>query len=72
MFALLAAAAAGDSGAAVMPWAVGLIADRAVALPAISGDTPGLRWGLLAATVCPVLMAAVLAWLRHESQTTTM
>jgi fucose permease len=68
MFALLAAA--GDAGAAVMPWAVGVIADRvssgAAGLSPLAGanlspDQIGLRAGLLAATFSPLAMAAILA-----------
>lgn len=80
MFALLAAA--GDTGAALMPWLVGVIADAA---PTFGGtltawfgtltrEQLGLRAGLLVATVCPLAMAALLAWLqaehrRHQTRT---
>ncbi len=60
MFALLAAA--GDSGAAVMPWVVGVIADAA------SSPEQGLRAGLLVATASPIVMLAVVAWLRARSR----
>lgn len=74
MFALLAAA--GDTGAAVMPWAVGAIADRvARSAPeayslfgtALSPDQIGLRAGLLVVTLCPVVMAVMLAAMRGAS-----
>lgn len=67
MFALLAAA--GDGGAAFMPWAVGIIADAAGrAAPALQAawgmalapDAFGLRAGLFVATLCPLLMALIL------------
>ncbi len=53
MFALMAAA--GDAGAALMPWGVGVIADRA-----------SLPLGLLAAALCPLLMIFVLRGLRAK------
>ncbi|MEN9936583.1 MAG: hypothetical protein RLZZ387_3162 [Chloroflexota bacterium] len=70
MFALLAAA--GDTGAAVMPWGVGLIADTEAAqgwLAALFGGslTPeqlGLRAGLLVSALCPLALAGLLAGLR--------
>lgn len=51
MFALLAAA--GDTGCAVMPWLVGLVADRS-----------SLSIGLLVATTCPAALILVLLLLR--------
>ncbi len=72
MFALLAAT--GDIGAAVMPWGVGIIADRAsVDLPWLGGllgpglspDQLGLRAGLLVATVAPLVMAVTLIAFRR-------
>lgn len=71
MFALLAAA--GDTGAALMPWTVGWIADQAVGSmawsawifgPDIAPDQLGLRTGLLIAALCPLLMIPVLRFLR--------
>jgi len=68
MFAMLAAA--GDTGAGFMPWGVGAIADWAPAhvawLGAVLGrglppDQLGLRAGLLATAVCPVMMALLVA-----------
>jgi fucose permease len=75
MFALMAAA--GDTGAAFMPWAVGLVADGAFGdLTALrsffgSGLSPeqiGLRTGLLATLTCPLLMALTLTDLRFSKQ----
>ena len=72
MFAMLSAA--GDTGAALMPWAVGVIADRAaVDLPSLTGllgaglspDEFGLRAGLLIATLAPLMMAVSLAAFRR-------
>jgi fucose permease len=72
MFALLAAA--GDTGAAVMPWGVGAIADRVASGATeisplfgavLSPDQLGLRAGLLVATLCPLAMAALLAAIRR-------
>ncbi len=53
MFALLAAL--GNLGGMVMPWIVGAIADA---------EGSNLRYGLLTATLCPVIMALLLLWLR--------
>ena len=72
MFALLAAA--GDTGAALMPWGVGVIADRAASdMPwlaklfgaGLSADQLGLHAGLLVATVGPLVMALALVVLRR-------
>jgi hypothetical protein len=72
MFALLAAA--GDTGAAVMPWGVGAIADRVASGATeisplfgavLSPDQLGLRAGILVATLCPLAMAALLAAIRR-------
>ncbi len=71
MFALLAAA--GDTGAALMPWTVGIVADGAATGmpwlgPLLGGDLSpeqlGLRAGLLLTTLCPLVMALTL-WLLH-------
>jgi fucose permease len=72
LFALLAAS--GDTGAAVMPWLVGVIADAAPNLGGplsrlaerIGADQLGLRAGLVAASLCPIVMTALLVWLRGE------
>jgi len=72
MFALLAAA--GDTGAALMPWGVGVIADRATTdIPwltkllgvGLSTDQFGLRAGLLVAAVGPLVIALTLVVLRR-------
>ena len=47
MFALLSAA--GDTGAATMPWLVGVVADRA-----------GLHLGLLVPAICPLVMLVLV------------
>jgi fucose permease len=74
MFALLAAA--GDTGAALMPWGLGLVADQVAAHPiplaalfgaGLSPDQLGLRAGLLVAMLCPLVMAFVLWRLREAS-----
>jgi fucose permease len=74
MFALLAAA--GDTGAALMPWGVGVIADRAAVDATwltklfgagLSPDQLGLRAGLLVATICPLVMVLALVALRRFS-----
>ncbi len=71
MFAFLAAA--GDTGAALMPWTVGFIADQAegsmawavwIFGPDIPADQLGLRAGLLVAALCPLLMIPVLHFLK--------
>lgn len=68
MFALLAAA--GDAGAAIVPWGFGWIADRATGLfPALIHFLPaglnteqlGLRTGLLLATLSPLLLLLIVA-----------
>jgi fucose permease len=56
MFAAMSAA--GDFGGAVVPWGVGVIADQS-----------SLRMGLLAATVCPLLMLILLLALRPAPAT---
>jgi fucose permease len=53
MFGLLAAS--GNLGGIVMPWLVGVTADRS-----------SLRLGLATSTVCPLLMAFVLVWLQRQ------
>jgi fucose permease len=53
MFAVLAAF--GNSGGIVLPWAVGLVADPL-----------GLRLGLGTATLCPLLLAGILLWMRGK------
>ena len=68
MFALLAAA--GDGGAALMPWLVGVIADQGHAIwttwiGSLLGPDPGLQaFGLkaayLATALCPLLMIPVV------------
>lgn len=72
MFAMLAAG--GDLGAALMPWGVGAVADRAAAAPwlqrvlgeSLSPDQVGLRAGLLAGTFSPLLIAVLLRRLTRE------
>lgn len=70
LFALLAAA--GDTGAGVMPWIVGIAADQARWAPAwlAGGWTPeqvGLRTGVALAAIPALAMLAVLsAWRREE------
>jgi fucose permease len=72
MFALLAAS--GDTGASLMPWLVGVVADAAPTFgPGLSRiaarmgpEQLGLRAGLVAASLCPVVMTALLVWLRGE------
>jgi len=75
LFALLAAA--GDSGAAFMPWLVGVIADQAAGwnaswLPSIFGphsdaQSLGLRVGLLVTALCPLLMIPLVRRLTRPS-----
>lgn len=69
MFAVLSAS--GDTGAALAPWVVGLVADRAarLAAPAWSGSAEGfgLRMGLLLATVFPLVLLGVLIALREKA-----
>ncbi len=72
LFALLAAG--GDTGAAVGPWMVGVVADFA---PSIFADSPllmqlgasgfGLRSGMLFATVYPLSMVVCLLLMRRFS-----
>ena len=72
MFALLAAA--GDGGAALAPWGVGLMADDPRAfrwlLPVfgdgLSNEQLGLRAGLLVTALCPLALAAVLRFGRPK------
>jgi fucose permease len=75
MFAFLAAS--GDSGAGLMPWGLGVIADRVTHVPAwlvpIYGEemTPeqlGLRVGLLATTLCPLVMTLLLVWMYNRDK----
>jgi len=54
MFGLLAAF--GNLGGILMPWLVGVTADRS-----------SLRLGLATSTACPLLMALVLLWMRHRT-----
>ena len=54
MFGLLAAL--GNFGGIFMPWVVGFTADRAT-----------LRWGLATATLCPLAMVALLAWMQRQA-----
>lgn len=75
MFALLAAA--GDGGAAVMPWLVGVIADHGPALgtagmgaffgPAASAQSLGLRLALLVSALCPLMMIPVVFMLVRKT-----
>ena len=62
MFALMAAA--GDAGAALMPWGVGVIADAlARVTEGFAGLTPeqlGLRGALLISAACPVALLMIL------------
>jgi fucose permease len=53
MFGLLAAF--GNLGGLLMPWLVGLTADRS-----------SLRLGLVTSTACPLLMALVLLWIQRQ------
>jgi len=59
MFAILAAG--GDTGAAVGPWLLGLIADQ---VPADFALSP-LRTGMLVGTVFPILMVVILLFIRR-------
>lgn len=70
MFALLAAA--GDAGAALMPWGVGVIADAVAHAPGwgLAGLSPeqfGLRAALLISAACPFAMLLVVRSLRARS-----
>jgi fucose permease len=81
MFAMLSAS--GDFGAALAPWLVGVLADRALrsdwlpSLPAATAtaEQAGLRQGLLAGTVVPlagVVALLVLArWKRRHDRATS-
>jgi len=78
MFAFLAAA--GDTGAALVPWSVGLIADQAhgalawmtwIFGPEIAPDQMGLRAGLLVAALCPFIMIGVLCLLGRRNKSKT-
>ncbi len=67
MFAVLSAS--GDMGAAFAPWLVGWVADRAMAWGGTSwmgwsAEALGLRLGLLAATLFPLLLLVLLPVLR--------
>jgi fucose permease len=53
MFGLLAAF--GNLGGILMPWLVGVTADRS-----------SLRLGLATSTACPLLMALVLLWIQRH------
>ena len=75
MFAMLSAA--GDVGGAVVPWAVGAVADRAPLIqdqlgslwPLAKQLTPeqlGLRTGLLLASICPFVLVLLLRWLHRN------
>jgi MFS family permease len=64
MFALLAGM--GNLGGIVMPWIVGAIADLGMREPGASANWP-MRWGLATATLCPLLMIALLLWLRRHA-----
>jgi fucose permease len=71
MFALLAAS--GDMGAAFAPWLVGWIADRSSAWNGIrflgwSGEALGLRMGLLAGALFPLLLLVVLPVLKPSAK----
>lgn len=67
LFALMAAG--GDGGAALMPWGVGIVADSAGRFPwlqslfgsLLSPEQIGLRTGLLATAICPLVMTVLLA-----------
>jgi fucose permease len=71
MFALLAAA--GDAGAALMPWAVGVVADNGGLgwMAPLFGsnllrEQVGLRAGLLVTAACPLAMALTLGLMRDR------
>lgn len=74
MFALLAAG--GDFGCGLMPWLMGVMADRASLLPAhwmqlfgqtLAPEQFGLRLGILATSLCPLALAFVLARFHREN-----
>jgi fucose permease len=72
MFALLAAA--GDGGAAIMPWMVGIMADDAHRLrwleplfgANLTSEQFGLRAGLLVTAICPILLSVTLSRFRKR------
>lgn len=75
MFALLAAS--GDTGAGLMPWGLGAVADRITTVPGwlasltnghLTAEQLGLRTGLLVTTACPLVMALLLAALRASER----
>ncbi len=75
MFAMMSAA--GDTGAAVVPWLIGVVADRATLLQAWVGglfshplapEQLGLRTGLLVGAIPPLLMLGLLFWLRANAR----
>lgn len=75
MFALLAAG--GDNGAAIAPWLVGVVADKAASLQifiqrlyggSLSLEQVSLRSGLLFASIYPVMMLVLLHWLAAEAR----
>ena len=68
MFALLAAG--GDLGCGIMPWLMGVLADQASRLPpewlqfagqSLTSEQLGLRLGVLMTSLCPVILAFLLA-----------
>ena len=73
LFALLAAA--GDAGAGLMPWAVGIVADKAggwnlswfevVLGPQLDPQAFGLRVAFFLTALCPLLMLGVVALLHR-------
>jgi len=70
MFAMLSAF--GNSGGIVLPWVVGMVADlvrlrKIMAFPAtVDTERLGLHLGLGTATLCPILLAAILLWMRRQ------
>lgn len=70
MFAVLAAS--GDMGCAFAPWLVGLVADGVGASPlrlfGWTGESLGLRAGLLVATAFPLALTLLLPLLRAPTQ----
>lgn len=70
MFAILAAA--GDIGASLGPWLVGLTADKTPAILnaaqiSVSGN-PGLRMGFLVAVLFPIAILALIKYLAKNQQ----
>lgn len=73
LFAALAAA--GDGGAALGPWLIGVVADSATIaasawswLPGGYGvEANGLRAGLLVGALAPLLLVVVSCWLRRQT-----